>query len=151
MIKAIDPLEYKVQIEEFYHSLIEEKLTFELSLELILSSTHLYGLFSEEGELLGFSGLRKKWCLKIFFVVVKKKAQGKGFGKQLTQICFDQSVSGPLYLTVERDNKKAQNLYRDLGMKVISVQKKRIVMMKARGLLGLFTKCSLFWIKPHSN
>lgn len=152
ILESIQPKAKQEQISSFYHSLAEEKSTFQLPLEAIFQSETLYVVWDTSENILAMAGLRKKCCCSVFFVVVKKEFQGQGWGKQLTEKCFEAlSLWNPIFLTVERDNKKAQSLYESLGMHVVSVDHKRVIMVKAKGPLNWFMQFYPFWPKLHRD
>lgn len=149
ILERISPFESQDAIRTFYKSLSTEKETFQLPLDSILKSYLLYVVWDSSQNIQALAGLRKKVGASVFFVVVKEEFQGKGLGKQLTEKCFESlSVLNPILLTVEKGNKKAQHLYESLGMKVISADQNRVIMLKARGPLSWIMRFFLFWIRP---
>lgn len=139
-------------LQQFYDALSEEKETFELSFELIQESHEAWIVRNEAKEIVGLSGLRKKWGCSIFYVVVNKSEQGKGLGRILTEQCLkNQHFVMPLLLSVENSNKKAQTLYESLGMGKVLCLKSRTIMMQKVGPWRLLCYLSQFWTKGPSN
>jgi GNAT superfamily N-acetyltransferase len=104
------------ELLEFMYSLKEERLTFELGVEQMLAAKLLVVARSESGEWLGCAGLRKKWGLGLFFLVVHRDIQGLGKGKALSLKVLSQWPKWkPLLLKVSRVNHRARKLYEEIG------------------------------------
>ena len=128
------------ELLEFMFSLKEEKLTFELGAEQMLASKLLVVARSESGKWLGCAGLRRKWGLGLFFLVVHRDIQGLGKGKVLSlQALSHWPKWKPLLLKVSRVNHRARKLYEEIGF--IEFHRDHLDMFMMFGSL----KTIIFW------
>lgn len=112
--EALEPL--RKDVIDFMYSLNEERLTFELGSEQVLDAEVLVVVRSGSGRWLGCAGIRRKWGLGLFFLVVHRDIQGLGKGKALSLKTLSHcSKWRPLLLKVSRVNHRARSLYEEIG------------------------------------
>ena len=139
------------ELRRFYNTLSCELDTFLLPLEKILSANLLSILRNESGNIIGIAGTRPISFLKLFFVLLKKKYQRKGFGGKLTShILSAHNKLTILLLTVENDNITAQKIYLKHGFTIINQHKNIITMVYNQGSGRIF-KCPLTLVVMFNN
>ena len=129
---------HREELQRFIHSLKEEKLTFSLDYEQILSAKELCVGTDELGNWLGLGGYRLKWGVGIFFLVIHRDMQNKGLGKQLTlEVLKNFPRWRILLLSVSRSNAAARRLYDGAGFKTLHRTSMHVIMGLKQGLFPL--------------
>tara|TARA_R110002072_G_scaffold64203_11_gene160027 strand:- start:11993 stop:12445 length:453 start_codon:yes stop_codon:yes gene_type:complete len=89
------------------------------------TNIHLYGLYSERDELIGFSLLLEESdILHLLKILIIPEYRKKSFGKLLLLESYSRlNIEKDLFLEVEVSNKAAINFYDKAGLKKLNISK----------------------------
>jgi ribosomal protein S18 acetylase RimI-like enzyme len=106
------------EIISFLDSLNEEKEQFKISNEEVLES-ELMICEKVEGKIAGIAGIRRRFGVPLFLIVVKSEFQGKHIGSSLMERLNEiiREKYSYLVLTVSKNNEHALYLYKKFGYK----------------------------------
>ena len=108
------------EIISFLDSLNEEKEEFKLSNKEVLESELIIGE-KVKGKIVGIAGIRRRFGIPLFLIVVKSEFQGKHIGSSLIER-LDEVVRKKysyLVLTVSKNDEHALYLYKKFGYKIL--------------------------------
>jgi ribosomal protein S18 acetylase RimI-like enzyme len=113
-------LAHQEHIYKFMNSLRDEKNTFSLSFEKVMSSLEMSVVKGADGRWLGMAGYRRESIFAIFFLVVHRDAQSMGLGRRLMiSVLRHFPMWRMMLLNVTRSNLKARRLYDAYGFEVL--------------------------------
>lgn len=131
--------EHRDKMSHFLLSLNEERFTFALEEEQLLSSQAVMVAANSSGDWLGMAGWRPNWWGGVFFLVVRKDYQRLGIGKRLTLGLVAKVHHGMLLLlSVDRSNTRARKLYTDAGFHTLKRGKSHAFMVLGNRAYTLF-------------
>ncbi len=123
------------EVKRFYYSLGPEFDIFHLALDQIFESKILGLLWSRDGRVAGVAGVRARYGVWMFFMVMRADHQGQGHGRNLTRTVMGGVPPTRLVLlTVQRSNMKARKLYKSSGFVTINRHKGQVTMLYNRGI-----------------
>lgn len=108
------------EITSFLNSLKEEKEQFKISNEEVLES-ELMICEKVEGKIVGIAGIRRRFGVPLFLIVVKSEFQGKHIGSSLMERLNEiiREKYSYLVLTASKNNEHAIYLYKKFGYKIL--------------------------------
>jgi ribosomal protein S18 acetylase RimI-like enzyme len=108
------------EIISFLDSLNEEKEEFKLSNKEVLESELIIGE-KVKGKLVGIAGIRRRFGIPLFLIVVKSEFQGKHIGSSLIERLNEIIKEKYSYeiLSVSKNNEHALYLYKKFGYKIL--------------------------------
>ena len=108
------------EIISFLDSLKEEKEEFKLSNKEVLESELIIGE-KVEGKIVGIAGIRRRFGVPMFLIVVKSEFQGKHIGSSLIERLNEIIKEKYSYeiLSVSKNNEHALYLYKKFGYKIL--------------------------------
>ena len=125
------------RIADFLGQLAEERKTFQLTAEQILSAESIHLLLSSAGAVVGLAGLRNQAQVRLLFMVVAQPFQGRGCGKRLVEAVLANASSFTcVMLSVQCRNTRALELYRRYGFSEVTTHRENVFMVY-RNLAGL--------------
>lgn len=132
-----DIVREEASIYRFINSLKEERTTFGLSFEKIMTAFYLVVVKDKAtGQWLGLSGYRQKGLIAIFFLVIHRDAQGLGLGRRLTATVLRKFSPWQLMLlSVTRSNLKARRLYDAFGFETLQRGRQDVIMALGNPML----------------
>ena len=138
-------LEHRETIYRFMNSLQDEKTTFGLNYEKVMSSFRLSVVVHTDGHWLGMAGYRKVGMVSLFFLVVHRDAQSLGLGRKLTAAVLKNFHPWQLMLlTVTRSNLKARRLYDVFGFQTLKRGREDVIMALGNPIMRLIKP--LLWL-----
>lgn len=147
-LKRKEVLEQREAIYRFMNSLKEEKTTFGLSYEKVMSSSCLSVVVHSDGSWLGMAGYRKAGLVAMFFLVVHRDTQSLGLGRRLTATVLKKFNPWELMLlTVTRSNLNARRLYDAFGFQTMQKGRQDVVMALGNPIMRLIKP--LLWLALH--